>query len=391
MSQSILETSNPGSPLGDRGRLLNLGILGLGEGRSTISAALQSTRLNLKMICDTNLEACRQRGDEFKVFDYTTDYQEMLDDPEIDIIAIYTPDHLHAEHIKQALLHNKHVICTKPFIDDLAKAKELIELQKQTGKKVFVGQSSRFFEPYIKQRADFDAGVIGELMTIESHYNADHRWFLEKKWALEPSFKWLYGGLSHPVDFIRYYLPNIEEVMGYGMISPNGKNAGLKNEDSMHFIFKSTDGRIARVSGSYTGAIQPTSRDSGMTCILRGTEGASQADYHELRYAVTTKDGEEKIITWGDAKLKYYFRFEGQSHHAGEYQNYLEYFVDSIENDFTAYPDLKEGIGTIVLLQAMDKSLQTGLPIKIRDILNEYELTDLLSINNSQFTIPING
>jgi predicted dehydrogenase len=343
------------------------------------------------MICDTNLEACRQRGDEFKVFDYTTDYQEMLDDAEIDIIAIYTPDHLHAEHIKQALLHGKHVVCTKPFIDDLSKAKELIELQRQSGKKVFVGQSSRFFEPYMKQRQDFEAGVIGELMTIESHYNADHRWFLEKKWALQSSFKWLYGGLSHPVDFIRYYLPDVEEVMGYGMISPNGKTAGLKNEDSMHFIFKAADGRIARVSGSYTGPTQPTGRDSGMSCILRGTEGASQADYHELRYAVTTKDGEEKIITWGDAKLKYYFRFEGQSHHAGEYQNYLEYFVDSIENNYTAYPDLKEGIGTIALLQAMDKSLQTGLPVRVKDILDEYELSSLLATYNSPLTTPING
>jgi len=72
--------------------------------------------------------------------------------------------------------------------------------------------------------------------------------------------------------------------------------------------------------------------------------------------------------------LKYYFRFEGQSHHAGEYQNYLEYFVDSIEQNFTAYPDMKEGIGTIALLQAMDKSLQTGKPIKIQDILNEHGL-----------------
>src|ERR1700712_77476 len=343
--------------------MLNLGILGLGEGRSTMSAAMNSTKWNLKMICDKSLEACIQRADEFKMYEYTTDYQEMLDDKDIDVIAIYTPYHLHAAHIKLALQHNKHVVCTKPFIDDLFAAKELIDLQKKTGKKVFVGQSSRFFEPYKKQRADFEAGLMGELITIESHYNADHRWFLEKKWALENSFKWLYGGLSHPVDFIRYYMPDIEEVMGYGMISKNGKVAGLKNEDTMHFIFKATDGRLARVSGSYTGATQPTSRDSGMTCILRGTEGASQADYHELRYAITTRTGEEKIINWGDAKLKYYFRFEGQSHHAGEYQNYLEYFVDSIEQNFTAYPDLREGIGTIALLQAMDKSLQTGVPV----------------------------
>jgi predicted dehydrogenase len=252
-----------------------------------------------------------------------------------------------------------------------------LQLQEQTGKKVFVGQSSRFFEPAKRQRKDFEAGEIGELITIESNYNADHRWFLEKKWALEKSFKWLYGGLSHPVDFIRWYLPNIEEVVGYGMISANGKAAGLKNEDTMHFIFKASDGRVASVSGSYTGPTQPAKRDSGMTCILRGTEGASQADYHELRYAITDKAGEEKMITWGDDTLKYYFRFEGQSHHAGEYQNYLEYFADSIEQNFTAYPDMKEGIITIALLQAMDESLKTGKPVRVADILNRYQLQNL--------------
>ncbi|MEO5683085.1 MAG: Gfo/Idh/MocA family oxidoreductase [Chitinophagaceae bacterium] len=358
--------------------MLSIGILGLGEGRSTISAAMRSTRLVLKTICDRNAELCRKRADEFNMHEYTTEYQDMLDDKNIDIIAIYTPDHLHAAHIKQALLHNKHVVCTKPFIDDLAVAKELIDLQEQTGKKIFVGQSSRFFEPYKKQRADFEEGIIGDLITIESHYNADHRWFLEKKWALEKSFKWLYGGLSHPVDFIRWYLPDIEEVMGYGMISANGKKAGLKNEDTMHFIFKSACGRIASVNGAYTGPVQPSTRDSGMSCILRGTEGASQADYHELRYAVTTKTGEEKMITWGDAKLKHYFRFEGQSHHAGEYQNYLDYFADSIEQGFTAYPDLKEGIGTVALLQAMDRSLQTGMPVKVKDILTAHGLSHAL-------------
>ncbi|HUC79321.1 MAG TPA: Gfo/Idh/MocA family oxidoreductase [Flavisolibacter sp.] len=354
--------------------MLRLGILGLGEGRSTISAALSSSNYELKMICDVAEELCRQRAKEFDFSHYTTSYQQMLDDKEIDVIAIYTPDHLHAEHITQALLHDKHVVCTKPFIDNLSKAKELVELQAKTGKKVFVGQSSRFFEPAKRQRKDFEEGLIGELITIESHYHADHRWFLKKGWSLLQSFKWLYGGLSHPVDFIRWYLPDIEEVMGYGMVSSNGKVAGLKNEDTMHFIFKSADGRIARVSGVYTSPTQPTARDSGMSVILRGAEGASQADYHELRYAITDRTGEERIVRWGDEAMKHYFRFEGQSHHAGEYQNYLDYFADSINKNFTAYPDIKEGIGTIALLQAMDRSLQTGMPVKVQDILNEYGL-----------------
>lgn len=354
--------------------MLKIGILGLGEGRSTMSAALKSSKLELVKICDRNEELCKQRAKEFDFHAYTTDYDDLLNDKTIDIIAIYTPDHLHAEHVKQALLHDKHVVCTKPFIDDLSKAKELLELGEQTGKKVFIGQSSRFFEPAKRQRADFETGEIGDLITVESHYHADHRWFLSKPWSKSPSFKWLYGGLSHPADFIRWYLPEIEEVMGYGMISSNGSEAGLKNEDTMHFIFKAVDGRIARVSGVYTSPTQPSQRDSGMTCILRGTKGASQADYHELRYAITNRQGEEKIQTWGDEMHKYYFRFEGESHHAGEYQNYLEYFADSIEQNFTAYPDLKEGIGTVALLQAMDRSLQTGKPVKIADIMAEFNL-----------------
>ena len=183
----------------------------------------------------------------------------------------------------------------------------------------------------------------------------------------------LYGGLSHPVDLVRWYLPNIEEVMGYGMLSPNGKKGGLKNVDTMHFVFRATDGRIARVSGVYTGPVQPVMRDSEMSCILRGTEGCSQADYMDLRYAVTTNTGEEQIITF-EHMLKHYFRFEGKSHHAGEYQNYLEYFADSIASNTTAYPDLKEGIGTIALLQAMERSLESGKPEKVSEVLKEYSL-----------------
>jgi predicted dehydrogenase len=157
------------------------------------------------------------------------------------------------------------------------------------------------------------------------------------------------------------------------MLSSNGKKGGLKNPDTMHFIFKSIDGRVARVSGCYTGPVQPVTRDSEMSCILRGTEGCSQGDYMDLRYAITDRTGEERILTW-EHKLKHYFRFEGKSHHAGEYQNYLEYFVDSIEQDFTASPDLNEAIGTIALLQAMDRSLQSGAPVKIKDILKEHKL-----------------
>ena len=153
-----------------------------------MSAVLNSEKWELKTVCDLNIDLCKQRAKEFDFHNYTTNLEEMLSDPEIDVVGIYTPDHLHATHIKMALSHGKHVVCTKPLLDDLVEAASLLELSHKVGKRVFVGQSSRFFEPMKKQRLDFENGAIGELVTVEAHYNADHRWFLGKGWSLQESF-----------------------------------------------------------------------------------------------------------------------------------------------------------------------------------------------------------
>lgn len=355
---------------------LGLGVLGLGEGRSIISACLASELWELVNICDLNEELCQRRCAEFGLTQSTRSYDEMLADDRIDVIGIYTPDQLHAEHICQALNAGKHVICTKPFFDNLSRAREVLDLARKTGKRVFVGQSSRFFRPFSRQREHFQSGVFGDLITVEAQYHADHRWFLTKPWSMLSTFKWLYGCISHPADLVRWYLPDIEEVMGYGSLSSNGRESGLTHPDTFHFILKARCGTIARVSGAYSGPTVPTQRDSGMSCVLRCTEGASQGDYHELRYA--WKIGDQQVTESFDHQLAYYFRFGGYSHHAGEYQNYIEYFARCIASGETAYPDVEEGIVTLALLHAMEESTETGQPVKVSDVLSRYGLEELM-------------
>ncbi|MEG1229593.1 MAG: hypothetical protein RSD71_12935 [Flavobacterium sp.] len=54
--------------------MLKIAILGLGEGRSTMSAAIESSKLELVKICDRNEELCKQRAKEFDFHSYTTNY-----------------------------------------------------------------------------------------------------------------------------------------------------------------------------------------------------------------------------------------------------------------------------------------------------------------------------
>lgn len=354
---------------------LGLGVLGLGEGRSIISAGLQSDLWNVIQICDLNQDLCRARSNEFGLPHYTTSYDMMLADPAIDVIGIYTPDHLHAEHTIRALRAGKHVICTKPFLDNLERAREVLDAVHQSGKRVMVGQSSRYFAPFARQREHFAAGEFGPLHSVEAHYNADHRWFLAKGWATLDKFKWLYGGLSHPVDLARWYVPDISSVMGYAVLSRNGKELGLKHPDTFHFVFRSESGVIGRVSGTYSAPVPPTQRDSHMSCILRAANGASHADYFDLRYA--WKIGERSTIETFEDLDDYYFRFGGHSHHAGEYQNYIEYFARSLAAGAAPKPDVAEGIITVALMQAMDEAASSGTAVKVKDVLARYGLGDL--------------
>ncbi|HZI31313.1 MAG TPA: Gfo/Idh/MocA family oxidoreductase, partial [Candidatus Binatia bacterium] len=255
--------------------------------------------------------------------------------------------------------------------------------QEKSGKHVFVGQSTRFFASFKRQRAHFQSGVFGELNTVEAAYHADHRWFLQKPWAKQVAFKWLFGGLSHPSDLIRWYLPDIAEVMGYSSLSRNGPAGGLQNDDTFHFILKSASGKIARVSGCYSCQTVPSQRHSGMTCILRCENGASQADYHELRYA--WKLGRQSVIERFEGEEDFYFRFGGQTHHAGEYQNYIEYFANCLAAGETPAPDAREGVVTVALLQAMEESCATGQPVKLAEMLRQHGVEQLVNLANSPF------
>jgi predicted dehydrogenase len=355
---------------------LGLGVLGLGEGRSIISAGVQSPLWDVVRLCDLNEELGRQRCAEFGLSNYTSSMDELLADPAVDVVGIYTPDHLHADHVIRVLKAGKHAICTKPFLHDLGRAREVLDAQRASGRQVFVGQSSRFFAPLTRQREHFEAGAFGEIITVESYYHADHRWFLNKPWAKKDAFKWLYGCISHPGDLVRWYLPDIAEVMGYSSLSGNGRALGLAHPDTFHFVLKATNGITARVSGSYSGPVVPVQRDSNMSCILRCENGASQADYYDLRYA--WKLGGQSVVETFEDKDDYYFRFGGHSHHAGEYQNYIEYFARCIQSGNTPKPDAHEGIVTVALMQAMEESTQTGQPVKIKELLGRFGLGELV-------------
>jgi len=84
------------------------------------------------------------------------------------------------------------------------------------------------------------------------------------------------------------------------------------------------------------------------------------------------------IITTFEDSDDYFFRFGGHSHHAGEYQNYIEYFARCLAAGQSPQPGVREGIVTVALMQAMEESCATAQPVKLVALLDRHGLLDLV-------------
>lgn len=370
---------------------LGVGVIGLHEGRTllvalnhvipppvglTTGSATRAPHARAVAGCDLSADKIAAARHDCPDLFYTQDYAELLARPEVDIVAIYTPDQFHGEHIVRAFEAGKHVICTKPIVNSVEDARRVLEAAQRTGRKLIVGQSSRFFEPFQRQRHAFEAGEVGDLEFLDAHYIHRMDWYYEKSDWVARDTDWVYLGLSHPLDLARWYMGRIEEVSAYAAQSALAREYGARSHDIYTVSLKAADGRIGRVLGHYGLHELPSARNC-VELLLFGSAGTSRAEYHDMRYTHTRADGAEVTEDMLYNRRGYYFNNEVHGMHYGEFANYTEYFAQSLLSGREYSPGLEEGLETFCVMEAVKRSAQSGLPVKIAPLLAEIGLTDI--------------
>jgi predicted dehydrogenase len=353
---------------------LGVGVVGLHEGRTLLVALKHTGFCQAAAGCDLSDEKLAEAKQIHPDLFLTKNFDELLKRPDVHIVAIYTPDSLHAAQIAVAFRAGKHVICTKPLINDLAQAGPLLAAAAETAARgavsprLQVGQSTRFFEPFRRQRADFEAGRLGRVELVDAHYNHRMDWFYDKSpWSLAET-DWAFLGLSHPLDLIRWYLGSIAEVHAYGMHTALGRRYGVKGHDAYVVNVRAADGRLGRVLGNY-GITELSAARSVIECFLMGDAGTSLASYPDLEYVHLAADASEVHEDYHHALTGYYFRHELKGMHYGEFANYADYFARAILENTPNSPDLREGLETVCLMEAVRQSAQAGRPVELAPLL----------------------
>ncbi len=381
-----------------RPRALGVGVLGLHEGRTLLLAlATRTSRAYPVAGCDRSEEKLAASRAELPELFYTSEYDVMLARPDVNIVAIYTPDASHGEHITRAFEAGKHVICTKPLVNSVADARRVLEAGRRTGRRLLVGQSTRFFEPFLRQRAAYARGEVGEVELADAHYVHRMDWYYAKSpWAANET-DWVFLGLSHPIDLLRWYLGPIAQVHALGNTSALGREHGLKARDVYIVNCVSERGVLGRAMGHYGVHELPTARNC-IELMLYGSRGSSLAQYHDMRYVHTGEGpaaaGErrdkgaegprgrgfepgaltEVVEDFLYAGRQYYFNSEVHGMHYGEFANYAEHFAAALIDGTPAAPELEEGIDTFCIMEGVRRSAESGRPVDVAPIRREVGL-----------------
>jgi len=157
---------------------LRIGVLGAGPIAQFghFESCVKASNATLHAICDVAPDLLERMAATWQPTRTFSDYDQMLNDPELDAVIVATSDAFHVPASIAALNAGKHVLCEKPVATDIDEFSQLRAAADASGKVLQVGHMKRFDEGLQSARAFIDDG-IGELQAIKAWYcDSTHRY-----------------------------------------------------------------------------------------------------------------------------------------------------------------------------------------------------------------------
>ena len=326
---------------------LRVANIGMKFGMSHVEGAM-GYGAEIAAICDCDEENLRFAGERYNIPQekWVTDYRDIVNNKEIDVVTVAVPDQQHREMSCELLRSGKHVLCEKPLALTREDLVEIIKAEDESGKKFMVGQICRFTPAFEKAKELIDSGVIGELYFVESEYAHDYMKLVDT-WRADPLRHGVIGGGCHAVDLLRWLAGDPTEVFAYGThrLLPT-----VSYDDATVAIMKFNENLMGKVFVS-TGC----KRDYTMRTVIYGTKGTIICDNTSPTITLFTTDDE------GVTKEAEIIDITVNNHNA---LKEFEVFADAIINDKPVITDAREGAKTVEVCLAIVNSSKTGKPVK---------------------------
>lgn len=277
---------------------------------------------------------------------------EMISDPEVDIIDICAPSHLHEELGMKVLQAKKPLLLEKPIARTKESAQELVSKARADGTPFMICQSLRFMPAYVAIRKAVNSGVLGKVkLAFAARLGQPPNW--GDGWYLDPekSGGVIFNLTLHDFDFLRSLFGPVESVYGVGVKNERGGYEDVAGS----LRFKS--GVMAVVDGSL--AMTP-GYPFTMRMRIDGTEGV--LEYQYIGGVNLDENATETLILYKERKAPEHLKMEGPD----AFGSLISYFADCVEKgEPTTLCMAEEMVEVIDILNGILKSLETGESVRL--------------------------
>jgi len=171
-------------------RKLRTAVIGAGFiGPAHVEAVRRLGFAEVVVLAEVLPEVAKAKAEQLGLTRYTSNIDEVLTDPDIDIVHVCTPNHLHYPVAKKALEAGKHVLCEKPLAMTSAEGEDLVKTARAAKKVAAVHFNNRGYPLTRHMRALVETGDLGEIIVCNGVYLQDWLFFpTDYNWRLEPEF-----------------------------------------------------------------------------------------------------------------------------------------------------------------------------------------------------------
>jgi predicted dehydrogenase len=273
----------------------------------------------------------------------------LLADPEIQVVYIPLPNHLHHPWTLKALKTGKHVLCEKPLACKAHEAQEMADVAKDLGVLLMEAFMYRFHPRSKRIKEMVASGSIGEPCLVRSAfcYPMDEKLFASGECArLKPEMG---GGAildvgCYSVSVARWLFGNEpNQVQGQAVYHPGGAD--------VHFVgsLRFPDNGLATLEASFISTLQQTYTVVGSTAAIELPHNAFIPWEKDAVFILRNKDeenGEEHVISGVD-----------------EYQRMVEHFTEAVLQKTPLAYSPEDSVLNMRVLDALAAAAQTGRTI----------------------------
>lgn len=339
--------------------ILNIAVIGCSKamGQVHMDGLRDVDGINLYAVCDTArdnrlVEAKEKYGAEVAV----KDYKELLNDDKVDAVIIVTPDETHCEMVCDFLHAGKDVLCEKPMALRLSECEKMIRVEKETGRKLMIGQICRFTDNFIKAKQLVDEGRIGELYFVESEYAHNYRNARGyDDWRVTPERDGFIGGGCHAVDLLRWIAGDPTEV--YALANHKCLTDWPTNDCTVA-LYKFPNNVSGKVFVS-TGCKRPYT----MRSVFYGTMGTIICDNTSDHITLYEDNEKEGKTHWHEVDGGEIIPVTVNNHNTGgEAQMFIQALLENKDVPITSM----EGAKTVAVACATVQSAKENRPVIIK-------------------------